>query len=583
MKNKIIALFLVAFAFASCDSYLDRTPMDSNSDATNWTSESALEIYAWSLYNNFDAFGSGWTRGQYLSESMSDDYVQDSYSKPTESAPSSNSAWSSPYVEIRRANILLSRVDVVPNLSDAAANHWRGVARFFRAQQYFDLVTTFGDCVWVDKEVDIDDTEALNQPRTDRVTVMKNVCADLEFAAANCRYTTDNTINNMCANALLSRVALFEAAWQKYHANNSAEAAYFYGVAKKAAAAVISSGKYSIHNDYISNYISKDLKGNSEMILYKIYSHTSEGAKVTQAHAMQGWSNSSSKAWGLTKSAVENFTFADGLPIHMGEYSDATIEDIFANRDARLSLICDPEIVCTVGFAYTQGVNSSTGYYTDKFVDWNDYGTTTWSAPYNTTDAPIYTLSEVMLNYAEACAELEDLGSAAMSQNDLDISVNIIRANHAKLPALTYAGKGKVSVNGVEITADPKNTEGISTLLWELRRERRSELMCDGFRYEDLLRWKQGYLLDFSKNPDGYRGISKAALEAYVEAHKGEDLHKGQSMATIEENNFFDDEYLIGFNISVNNRKFDENKNYLEPIPSTQITLHPALGHNPGW
>ncbi len=83
--------------------------------------------------------------------------------------------------------------------------------------------------------VDIDDTEALNQPRTDRVTVMKNVCADLEFAAANCRYTTDNTINNMCANALLSRVALFEAAWQKYHANNSAEAAYFYGVAKKAA------------------------------------------------------------------------------------------------------------------------------------------------------------------------------------------------------------------------------------------------------------------------------------------------------------------------------------------------------------
>lgn len=148
--------------------------------------------------------------------------------------------------------------------------------------------------------MDIDDTEALNQPRTDRVTVMKNVCADLEFAAANCRYTTDNTINNMCANALLSRVALFEAAWQKYHANNSAEAAYFYGVAKKAAAAVISSGKYSIHNDYISNYISKDLKGNSEMILYKIYSHTSEGAKVTQAHAMQGWSNSSSKAWGLT-------------------------------------------------------------------------------------------------------------------------------------------------------------------------------------------------------------------------------------------------------------------------------------------
>ena len=583
MKNKIIALFLVAFAFASCESYLDRAPMDSNSDATNWSSESALEIYAWSLYANFEGYGSGWTRGQYLSEAMSDDYVQDSYAKPTESAPSANSAWSNPYVEIRRANILLSRVDKVPGLSATAANHWKGVAKFFRAQQYYKLVTTFGDCVWVDAEVDIDNAEALNQPRTSRVDVMKNVCADLQFAAENCRYTTDNTVSNMAAYALLSRVALFEAAWQKYHAKNNTEASYFYGVAKAAANEIIKSNNYSIHNNYISNYISKSLAGNTEMIMYKVYDHTGEGAKVTHAHAMQGWSSSSSKSWGLTKSAVENFANANGLPIHMGEYNDETIEAIFADRDARLSLICDPEVLCTVGFAYTEGVNSSTGYYTDKLVDWNDYGTATWSAPANTADAPIYTLSEVMLNYAEACAEIEDLGGAAMSQNDLNISVNELRAKHGNMPALTYAGKGKVSVNGVEITADPKNTEGISNLLWEIRRERRSELMCDGFRYEDLLRWKQGYLLDFSKNPDGYRGVSRAALEAYVAAHKDEPLHKDQSMATIEANNKFDDKYLLGFDPAANNRKFDESKNYLEPIPSTQITLHPALGQNPGW
>lgn len=584
MKNKIITLFLVAFAFASCNEYLDRTPLDSNSDATNWTSESALEIYAWSLYGNFEGYGSGWTRGQYLSESMSDDYVQTDYSKPTEYAPSSNSVWEASYVEIRRANILLSRVDVVPGLSEEAANHWRGIARFFRAQQHFDLVKTFGDVVWIDKEVDIDDAEALNQPRMDRADVMRNICADLKFAAENCRYTTNNTVNNMCAYALLSRVALFEAAWQKYHEKDNTVAAEFYNIAKSAALSVMSSNKYSIHDDYISNYISKELDGNSEMILFEIYSHTAEGAKVSKAHAMQGWSSSSSKAWGLTKSAVENFTFADGLPIHMGTYDDSSIETIFANRDARLSLICDPNVLCTVGFAYKEGVNSSTGYYTDKLVDWNDYGKDTWNAPNNTTDAPIYTLGEVMLNYAEACAELEDLGSGNMTQNDLDISVNIIRAKHGKLPALTYAGKGKVSVNGTLITDDPKNTAGVSTLLWELRRERRSELMCDGFRYEDLMRWKQGYLLDFSKNPDGYRGVSKAALQAYVDAHAGEDLYKDLDMSTIEASNFFDDKYLIGYDIVKNNRIFNESKNYLEPIPSTQITLHPNLApNNPGW
>lgn len=587
MKNKIITLLLVAFAMASCESYLDKTPLDSNSDATNWTSESSLQIYAWSLYGNLDGYGSGWGKGQYFNDAMSDDYVQDGYTKPTVSIPAANGVWKASYVEIRRANILLARVDMVPNLSEEAANHWKGVARFFRAQQHFDLVKTFGDCVWIDTEVDVDDSEALSQPRTDRVTVMKNVCEDLLFAAENCRYTTDNTINNMCAYALLSRVALFEAAWQKYHENNSADAKYFYDIAKNAASEVISSGNYSIHNDYLSNYISKSLKGNTEMIMFEVYSHVGEGAKVSKGHAMQGWSSSSSQSWSLTKSAVESFTFADGTPIHMGTYDDSTIEKVFENRDARLSLIVDPEVLCPVSFAYKEGVNSTTGYYTDKFVDWNDYGTVTWSAPSNTADGPIYTLSEVMLNYAEACAELEDLGQGTMSQNDLDISVNIIREKHGKLPALKYEGKGKVSVNGKEITSDPKNTAGVSNLLWELRRERRNELMCDGFRYLDLMRWKQGYLLDFSKNPDGYRGASIAAIKAFIDAHYGEDLYKGEKgnlgWEDVEASNFFDDKYMIGYDVVKNNRTFDEGKHYLEPIPSGQLTLHPELGQNPGW
>ena len=179
MKNKIISFLIVAFALASCESYLDRAPLDSNSDATNLTNQAALEIYAWSLYGNLDGYGSSWTKGQYFNDAMSDDYVQTDYTQPTISIPSSNSVWSSSYVEIRRANILLARVDVVPGLSEEAANHWRGVARFFRAQQHFDLVKTFGDCVWVESEVEVDDSEILHQKRTDRVTVMKNVCEDL--------------------------------------------------------------------------------------------------------------------------------------------------------------------------------------------------------------------------------------------------------------------------------------------------------------------------------------------------------------------------------------------------------------------
>lgn len=584
--SSIITLVILTFGFTSCNNYLDRTPLDKNSDATNWTSEASLETYAWSLYENFSGYGNGWTRGQYLSTGLTDDYCSDGYVQPTQNIPSSSSTWNNGYTEIRRANILLNRVDRIPDLAEKNANHWRGVARFFRGMKHFELVRVFGDIVWIDSEIDIDDAAALSRKRDSRVEVMKKVCEDLEFAGNNCRFTADNTVNDMSAWALLARAALFEGAWQKYQKGNAEDAKYFYAKAKMAADKVIGSGKYVIHNDYLKNYISKSLVGNSEMILFKVYSHTAEGGKVTHAHAMQGWSNSSSKTWGLTKSAVESFANADGLPIHMGTFSDATIADVFKNRDARLSLIIDPDVLCPVGYAYKEGINSSTGYWTDKLVDWNDYGTSTWLAPNNTTDAPIYSYSEVLLNYAEACAELEDLGAGSMTQTDLDRSVNELRLKHGKLPKFTYAGKGVVSVNGTTITADPKNKTGISNMLWELRRERRSELMCDGFRYFDLMRWKLGSLLDFTKNPECCLGASLNAIKAFYEATKDEELYKDKKYSDIIAGNFWssDNKYLSAFNQAKNNRVFDESKHYLEPIPSTQITLNPnLLPQNPGW
>lgn len=568
----------------SCQDYLNRVPLDANSDATNWSNEASLSTFANMLYETFDGYGSGWSRGQYLSSGLSDDYCCDTYTYPTQTVPSSSSSWSSPYSWIRRSNILLARVDKVPNLSESAANHWRGVARFFRGKEHYELVRTYGDVVWIDSEVDIDDSTTLKKARDPRVTVMKNVCADLQFAAENIPYSTDNTVNNMCAYALLSRAALYEAAWQKYHEKNSENAKYFYNIAKNAANSVIASGHYTITTNYQANYISKDLKGNTEMILYKIYCYTGEKAAVTLAHSMQGWCNSSSKTWGLTKSAVESFANSDGLPIYMSTYSDATIADVFKNRDARLSFIASPTVICPVGWAYTQGVNSSTAYWTNKFVDQSDYGTVTWSAPYNTSDAPIFSYSEVLENYAEACAELEDLGAGAMSQADFDKSINIVRAKHGNLPALTYAGTGAVSVGGKTITKDPKNTFGVSNLLWEIRRERRSELMCDGFREDDIMRWKMGSVIDFASNPECYEGASKAAITAYYEATKDLDLYKKDVFSDVLSGNFWssDGKYMSAFDLAKNVRVFAD-KNYLEPIPSAQITLNPNLTQNPGW
>src|SRR5690606_22322921 len=100
----------------------------------------------------------------------------------------------------------------------------------------------------------------------------------------------------------------------------------------------------------------------------------------------------------------------------------------------------------------------------------------------------------------EACAELDQLGIYAISQADLDKSINLLR-NRAGVPHLQLSGAQGVAVNGMPYT-DPAKDADVTSLVWEIRRERRVELMMDGFRYWDILRWKKGAYMDTEKNPD---------------------------------------------------------------------------------
>lgn len=121
-------------------------------------------------------------------------------------------------------------------------------------------------------------------------------------------------------------------------------------------------------------------------------------------------------------------------------------------------------------------------------------------------------------------------------------------------------------------------------LLQELRRERRSELMCDGFRHDDLMRWALGENLDTKKNPDGYLGASVAALQSYAGTVDG-----AKTWAEISAKNFFLAGYKSPYNTAAVNaggttvdREWND-KYYLEPIPAGQILLDDKLTQNPGW
>ncbi|MCR5003352.1 MAG: RagB/SusD family nutrient uptake outer membrane protein [Bacteroidales bacterium] len=590
MKNIIFKTALTALAvvsLSSCNDYLDRTPLDSNSDATNWTSETALENFSWKFYDYLDelSYGSGWTRGQYHSETLTDDYATESFTEFTKNVPASSGAWNTPYSRIREANILLNRVDRVPGLSEEAANHWKGIARFFRALYHFQLVKTYGDVVWVEDEIDFSKEENVTRARDSRVTVMQNVVADLKFAAENCYSpdeATENTVNNMVANALLSRVALYEGTWEKYHNTPGGDSNTFLTVAKNAAAEVMNSGLYEVTTDYKGMYTSLSLVNNKEVLLYKIYTLANvNGGKVSMAHSQYGWIDSSTPTWGLTRSAMESYAMSDGLPCYQSStYSDQSIAGIFENRDARLAATVYDQILPIIGTAWDYGIVSTTGFWTFKFLDLNQRANYeangTWNAPSNDTDGPIFQYSEVLENYAEACAEL-----GAITQSDLDKTVNLLRNKHGNLPALTYSGANSVSVNGTAITDDP-NDASSSIILQEIRRDRRVELMADGFRHDDLMRWALGSQLDTKVNPRGYTGASVAALQEYCTS-------LGTTWSSIEGDNFFVDNYKSPYNTAAVNAggttvdRVWNDKYYLEPIPSGQITLDPNLGQNDGW
>lgn len=594
MKHTLYTLVIGAVAilsFGSCSDYLGRSPLDSNSDATNWTSEESIETFTWKFYGYLreKSYGNGNTRGQYHIEQLTDDYSPETFPSFTKQVPASSSAWNTPYDRIRETNILINRIGLVPNLPEKAAKHWEGVAKFFRSLYYFDLVSTYGDVVWVDDEVDYSKEEERMKSRTSRIDVMTNVVNDLQFAVDNCyspSEAAENTVNSDVAAALLSRVALYEAAWEKYHKLAGGKSDFFYKAAKDAAAKVIDSGRYEVTENYKGMYTSVSLVGSKEVILYKVYTLANvNNGKVSMAHGTFGYSVSSTPTWGLTKSAVENYAASDGIPIHMKKYDDQTIAGIFSNRDKRLAQTVHPEWL-PVTDAVLVGVGASvstTGFWTYKFVPFDrmakEESQGTWMSPYNETDGPIFQYSEVLENYAEACAEL-----GSITQADLDKSVNLLRVRHGGIPALTLAGTG-VSVNGTAITAEPGNP-GISVLLQELRRDRRSELMADGLRHNDLMRWALGKNLDTKLNPSGYVGASKNAILEYINTVDDKGWTTKDKWLV---NNFFVDGYKSPWNTSavgasgaVVDHVWDD-KYYLEPIPSGQISLDSNLSQNPGW
>ena len=167
-----------------------------------------------------------------------------------------------------------------------------------------------------------------------------------------------------------------------------------------------------------------------------------------------------------------------------------------------------------------------------------------------TADGIAYRYAETLLINAEAKAELKTI-----SQEDLDKTINVLR-DRVGMPHLTMEV-------GFTDPDWPDYGYELTGLLQEIRRERRIELAGEGFRWNDICRWKAGTLLE---NPMTYVG-KKVTTGTRADA--------GYVIV-------YPDYTYSDLSIGTNSRQWDD-KMYLLPIPTNELQLNPALEQNPGW
>ncbi|HBL34530.1 MAG TPA: RagB/SusD family nutrient uptake outer membrane protein [Porphyromonadaceae bacterium] len=594
MKKIIYLIVLLCISFTACEDYLDRPGLDQFENDNFWTNEQNVNLYAQRGYTAyFTGYGSGYTWGNYFTGgSWADEYSSSSIW--TQNTATSGNGWS--FTWVRWANIMIEKVEKMENLSEEARNHWLGIGYFFRAMEYSDLARAFGDVPYYDRVVKHDDAETSYKKRDPLAFVATKIMEDFQFAVDNLREDDgDQKINRDVALAFMSRHLLYFGTFLKYHSQDNETAKKLLEKAVWASEQLMSSGKYKVSDDYRGIFSSEDLSGNSEVILYRQY----EMAKAT--HCLVSYNNKEPQT-GTTLKVVETYLSTDGLPIKQSPLynyeSDKGFryyKDQYQNRDPRMAA----SLVDSIRLNGPNDAYSSTGFLCWKFLPYDaNYKDLIYLGSTNTTDAPVIRFGEVLLNYAEASAELGKFDQAAA-----DKSINLLRNRNIrknnqgealpKVPKMVISGD-HVTANGV-IVNDPERDPSVSPILWEIRRERAVELLFEGFRKNDLRRWKKyEYLKTVETGEPTLLGKG-----AYINLDEYKANYTAEQYAKLMEGHFYypnpnDKSKAFVHNLYENNMRRDwvagnsyYERQYLNAVPIDQIKLYKDLGYeltqNSGW
>lgn len=592
MKKRLLILPLVIVLLSilgSCKkNFLDREPLSQLSPTSSFSSASELELYTNSFYNSVLPSATS------LYSETEDNIVTTSLSSlltGNRTVPTSGGGWD--WGALRNINFFLQNYTKggLPNTITAP---YVGVARFFRAYFYFNMVTMFGDVPWYSTAIGAGDSTLLNEPRTSRMIVIDSILADLDYAIANCPTTPSvDKITKWTALALKSRVCLYEGTWREYHANDifgkDSYGAPLTGADSLLQACVdasnelMNSGEYSIYTSTpdkaYAELFNSPTPISEEVILARTFS-----ASLQVYHNVNYYTVSPSFGKpGLSENLFKSYLMTNGTPFtQVSGHDTMQFYQSVQNRDPRLSQTIRTPGYTRIGSTQELAPDfgaTVTGYQLTKFVgpasqDINDR---------SITPLPIFDYDEVLLNFAEAKAEL-----GTLTQGDIDRSIKLLR-DRVSMPDLDMAYANAHPDPYLE--AEYPNVTGPNKgIILEIRRERRIELVMEGFRWNDLMRWKAGHLLtdqfygeyfpgtgSYDLDGDGkpdvviYAGAKPPTQQGIVYLKLGSDI-------TLSNGN--SGNIIINGNIT---KTFNESRDYLYPIPIQELLLNHNLKQNPGW
>lgn len=589
MKKIIILAIAFTMGMSSCD-LLDTEPLSQISPSAYFKTETDLQLFSNSFYNNLlEKSPYNKQSDLYVLQNLSNEMIGGN----KRTVPNEGGGWD--WSDLRKMNTLLEYAHQCED--EKAVIKYTALTRFFRAFFYFEKVKRFGDVPWYDKQLGSDDPD-LYKPRDSRELIMTKMIEDIDYAIENLPSAVSTfRVNKWTALALKARFCLYEGTFRKYHDLKIEGNNYTYYLEQSATAAkeLIDNGPYKLYTtgkpeqDYLNLFAQEDASVEEYILAIKFdyglgiyHNATAHTVVATQGRP------------GLTRKMVNAYLKKDGTPFtDQTGWQEMSFVDEVKDRDPRLAQsirtpgytrigttkVLAPELNVTV-----------TGYQPVKFVqDPKASGGNVDRNDRSTCDLPVFRYAEVLLNYAEAKAEL-----GTLDQNDLAISVNKIRSR-VGMPDLNMQ---KANANPDWYLSSPEygytNVSGANKgVILEIRRERAIELTQEDFRFDDLVRWKAGYCIDqdihgmYFKQPGEYDltgdGVTDVIL--YEKGSPKPTGADGVQVLMIGEEIILSDgnKGYVSYHKNIARTKFSEARDYLYPIPINERSLNPNLKQNPGW